>query len=198
MDTVNTKNLHKLDVKKMHFIRESIGKLDTNEHLEIFKIIKNYTDKYSENNNGIFINMSYLEDEALWKIHNFIEFCLENKIQLNDDQEERKNYKEIMSSHIKKIDSKKEMEDFSNTSNNSDNVSSYEFENNVYSFIKENEKNNIILNDKEGEIAMSESKFNLSINRIRPKYTGVQHRILKKCRDSNNSVQNSQIINKKI
>ena len=69
----------------MHFIRESIGKLDTNEHLEIFKIIKNYTDKYSENNNGIFINMSYLEDEALWKIHNFIEFCLENKIQLNDD-----------------------------------------------------------------------------------------------------------------
>ena len=108
------------------------------------------------------------------------------------------NYKEIMSSHIKKIDSKKEMEDFSNTSNNSDNVSSYEFENNEYSFIKENEKNNIILNDKEGEIAMNDSKFNLSINRIRPKYSGVQHRILKKCRDSNNSVQNSQIINKKI
>ena len=45
-------------------LKKLINQLHENEHIEIFKIIKSDTDKYTENRNGIFINMSKLNREV--------------------------------------------------------------------------------------------------------------------------------------
>ena len=71
-------------------LKKLINQLHENEHIEIFKIIKSDTDKYTENRNGIFINMSKLNNNTLKKILNFVNFCNENKksFQYNKDKME--------------------------------------------------------------------------------------------------------------
>ena len=71
-------------------LKKLINQLHENEHIEIFKIIKSDTDKYTENRNGIFINMSKLNTNTLKKIMDFVNFCNENKksFQYNKDKME--------------------------------------------------------------------------------------------------------------
>ena len=50
--------------------------LNAFEHQEIFKIIKKYNIKYSENNNGVFINMNKLGKRTVNEIDKFINFVI--------------------------------------------------------------------------------------------------------------------------
>lgn len=43
------------------------------DYMELFKIINNVTDKYTQNNNGVFINLNCLDDSTLQKIEKFLE-----------------------------------------------------------------------------------------------------------------------------
>ena len=49
-------------------LKREIEKLRQDEHLEIFKIIKTETNNYTENNNGIFINLKNLECQYYTKL----------------------------------------------------------------------------------------------------------------------------------
>ena len=48
-------------------LKREIEKLRKDEHLEIFKIIKTETNSYTENNNGIFINLKNLDTKDIGK-----------------------------------------------------------------------------------------------------------------------------------
>lgn len=65
---------------------DKIQNMDTTEHLEIFKIIhkKQPTVNYTINNNGLFINMSELDDSVVQELDGFISFCIENKKKLDE------------------------------------------------------------------------------------------------------------------
>ena len=60
-------------------IKDNIGKLSNNEILEIFKIINNNNTKYTRNNNGIFINLKWIEDDILNKINDYISFSIKSQ-----------------------------------------------------------------------------------------------------------------------
>ena len=64
---------------EMKELKKTISELHENELIEVFKIIKNDTDKFTENRNGIFINMSKLNVLTLIKLQEFVNFCNENK-----------------------------------------------------------------------------------------------------------------------
>jgi hypothetical protein len=66
------------NLNRLKFLKEKIELLDDNEHREILKIIKKYNCKFTENNNGIFINMNKLSDSVLSEMDNFLEFSNEN------------------------------------------------------------------------------------------------------------------------
>lgn len=83
MDSNNTNYLKDL--------RKRILKLHENEYIEILKIIINNNCKYSENNNGVFINMSRLPKNVITEIENILLFCEENKIRLQEDLKNRNN-----------------------------------------------------------------------------------------------------------
>jgi len=72
-------------------LRKRILKLHENEYIEILKIIINNNCKYSENNNGVFINMSRLPNKVITEIENILLFCEENKIRLQEDLKNRNN-----------------------------------------------------------------------------------------------------------
>lgn len=80
-----------MEVERLKNIRDQIGALDKNEQHEIFKIIRsNDENKYTENNNGIFINMNKLDFATLTNIESFLEFSNQNKKIFEDGTEPEK------------------------------------------------------------------------------------------------------------
>lgn len=73
-------------VRDRKHLLDKIQNMDTTEHLEIFKIIhkKQPTVNYTINNNGLFINMSELDDSVVQELDGFISFCIENKKKLDE------------------------------------------------------------------------------------------------------------------
>lgn len=65
---------------------EKISNMTKTEHEEIFKIIKdnNKAITYSKNKNGVFFNLSSLNNETINEINKFVNYCLNNKKELDD------------------------------------------------------------------------------------------------------------------
>ena len=57
-------------------IQNNVSKLTNIEIIELFKIILATGENYTKNNNGVFINLNWLNDETIHKINNYISFCI--------------------------------------------------------------------------------------------------------------------------
>ena len=66
------------------------------EHIEIFKILKKDNVNFTENNNGIFINLNKISHGILMKIHTFIVYCINNKNLFKIENNKRDNIKKII------------------------------------------------------------------------------------------------------
>ena len=64
-------------------IKTGLTSLNQNELEEIFKIIYKNNNNFSKNNNGIFINLCWLDIETLNKINNYINFCIKSHNEIN-------------------------------------------------------------------------------------------------------------------
>ena len=53
-------------------LRNDIESMDKFHQINIFKILKENNITYSENNNGIFINMSKLDEEIIQKLKDYL------------------------------------------------------------------------------------------------------------------------------
>ena len=74
-------NAERIEMSKK--IKNDILNLNQNEIEEIFKIIYKNNNNYSKNNNGIFINLSWLDDNTLININNYINFCIKSHNEIN-------------------------------------------------------------------------------------------------------------------
>lgn len=68
--------------KKVLF--DKINNLGPTEHMEIFKILKDNGIHFTENTNGVFFNLTTLSDEVLTKVGEFVEYCCDNKKELDE------------------------------------------------------------------------------------------------------------------
>ena len=74
-----------MEVEKLKCLRDQIRDLEKDEHFEVLRIIReNGNNKFTENNNGIFVNMNKLTIE---KIESFLEFSRKNKINFENEIE---------------------------------------------------------------------------------------------------------------
>ena len=53
----------------------AIEKISQNEMEEIFKMIHSYGCPYTRNNNGLFINLTWIPEELLQKLEQYVKFC---------------------------------------------------------------------------------------------------------------------------
>jgi hypothetical protein len=60
-------------------IQNNVNKLTNIEMIELFKIILETGENYTKNNNGVFINLNWLNDETLNKINDYIIFCIKSQ-----------------------------------------------------------------------------------------------------------------------
>lgn len=70
----------KLSILDKRILREKVQTLSKNECKVVFNMIRNDTDKYTENNNGIFINLDNISEKILQQIYNYVNKVTENKI----------------------------------------------------------------------------------------------------------------------
>lgn len=78
-------------------IKNRIDNLYENEYVEIFKIIKSNNEKFTTNNNGIFINVSNLKPITINEITKFLIFSENNNKLIKKEEKERNIYRECVS-----------------------------------------------------------------------------------------------------
>ena len=64
-------------------IQSNIYNLCPNEIDELFKILYKNNSTYTQNNNGIFVNLNWIDEEILIEINNYINFCLKSQTEIN-------------------------------------------------------------------------------------------------------------------
>ena len=73
-----------MDKRKHLLSKINSLKLNTDQYIEIYKIIKYDSNlKIMKNNNGIFINLNDLSDEIIDKIEKFVSYIISNQITHN-------------------------------------------------------------------------------------------------------------------
>lgn len=155
------------NVKYKQTLTKNISKLDYNEQCEVYNIIKKDTDKISENNNGVFINLKYIKDETIQKVNAFVDYCNKNR--------------ECMKVEDKKYIEKKNIVLKPNLNISNDNLShDYEL------FIEDtNQKETFLFKtymDNMNPISKHNKNINILIKPNKVKLSGVNARILNKCK----------------
>tara|TARA_B110000285_G_C14740812_1_gene430670 strand:+ start:92 stop:445 length:354 start_codon:yes stop_codon:yes gene_type:complete len=96
VDIIEEKNNY-IELEK---IRKIIEKLDKIHHVEIGKILKQNKIKLSENNNGIFINLTVLTPEVVLELKEYLEFIKKQERYINIDEGKKE---ELENSFFKNI-----------------------------------------------------------------------------------------------
>ena len=78
MEVEYSNNQEKLDIKKLKVLRDIISELDVCEQVEVLKIIEKNKIKYTENKNGVFINMNKLNNKTITDLEQFIVYISNN------------------------------------------------------------------------------------------------------------------------
>ena len=174
-DNINLKK------KKLIEIAKNLTKL---EYFEILNIIEEDKCQYSENKNGIFINLNNISENTIDKIFNFINFIKHKKEDLLKHEEVINNAKK----NISEID-KNNNYNYTNVyqkSDVNDTYNEYSDDENEYGEKADN-KYLIFSSDEDEDI---ENKISLKKKKI--KYSGKKAKMIKSIKDTNdpNKIKN--------
>jgi hypothetical protein len=81
---------------KKEWLKDHLDNMEANEHTQVFLIIKKYTDQFTKTQNGVLISTDNLSDECLLEIEKYVNFCLDQKKRMEEDQKTRKNYERLL------------------------------------------------------------------------------------------------------
>jgi hypothetical protein len=80
------------EAEKLKSLLES---LDQNEHEQIFKIIRKYTNEYTRSDTGVFVSSHNLPPECLREMDTYIHFCFDQRKHLEADSALRTSYEKM-------------------------------------------------------------------------------------------------------
>jgi len=75
-------------------LRQSIENLEKFHHIEILRILKKYNVNFTENRNGIFVNMIILEDNVINELTEYIKYVKAQETQLKQIEIKKKKFKD--------------------------------------------------------------------------------------------------------
>lgn len=93
----------------LRLLVDTIHTMQEIDQLQVFEIIKQDTSKYTENRNGVFINLSHLESSTLQKLSTFVQYWNIQRKAIAKTEEHSKSLAAQFNSNQEKI-----MEDASN------------------------------------------------------------------------------------
>ena len=81
---------------KKEWLKQQLERLETNEHIQIYGIIKRYTENITRSPTGIFVSSEHLSDECLVEMEKYVLFCLDQRKRMEDDLKTRKTYERMV------------------------------------------------------------------------------------------------------
>jgi hypothetical protein len=78
MELEQTIHSNNVSIAKLKDLRDVITDLEICEQAEILKIVEKNNIKFTENKNGVFINMNKLNDKSIEDIETFLEYIQNN------------------------------------------------------------------------------------------------------------------------
>ncbi len=76
------------------YIREKLQKLSKFHQIEVFKILKKHNVKYTENRNGIFVNMNELKSPILTLLNEYLTYVETQQDHLEYIEKKKEQYKQ--------------------------------------------------------------------------------------------------------
>lgn len=77
-------------------MKDQLDKLESNEHAQVFDIVKKYTEEFTKTQSGVLVSTASLSNECLEEIRRYINFCLDQRKRMEEDQKTRKNYERMI------------------------------------------------------------------------------------------------------
>lgn len=81
-----------MNIEEKIQLRDEIEKLDKSNHLEILKIFKKHNISFSENKNGSFINLNFIDDFILSEVKEYILYLKNQENLINELEVQKKEY----------------------------------------------------------------------------------------------------------
>ncbi len=157
----------------------NISKLDEIEHMHIYRMIKEDTDKFTQNKNGLFINLSNISDKKLFEIKEYVDL----NIKKNEEKE-----KEMLKNVYKNEEESEKKEEINNDDNNEEMLYEEELlERDDEEYSKEQELNTKIIEKMHSQTLniIDDKKENEEPDYIKKmKFVGIRAKILKNSRDN--------------
>lgn len=107
-------------INSLKVLNKIISKLEKNHHLKIFNIIKENNIKYSENRNGIFVNLNQVSDNTIEQINKYIEYIKIQEKNISNFENIKKEFKKDFFTNIKKGDKDKSTDNLDNEKQTND------------------------------------------------------------------------------
>lgn len=81
---------------KKEWLKDQLDRMESNEHNQVFKIIRKYTDDYTKTQTGVLVSTNNLNNDCLNEIEHYIQFSIDQKKRMEDDLKTRKNYERLV------------------------------------------------------------------------------------------------------
>jgi hypothetical protein len=166
-------------------LKKELSTLSISEYQEVFNILRNDNITYTENKNGVFINLKNVNDNTVDKIFQFIEFSKDNKKKLEILDVKQKE-------HIKNTNINKQSRTYIMDVHNDDIISNLEdgYTNKkllpVENFTFQNFINKFTITNMK-LFPENEKIIYPNLKQSKCNFTGVKYRLLKRCRDISKS-----------
>jgi hypothetical protein len=72
-----------------------LERLEQNEHEQIFKIVRKYTDEYTRSDTGVYVSSKNLPQTCLDEIERYITFCFDQRAHLEAGDVDRSKYEKL-------------------------------------------------------------------------------------------------------
>jgi hypothetical protein len=86
-----------MNKQKKEWMKEQLDLMDSNQHTQIFNIVKKYTNTFTKTQTGILVSTDNLSSECLEEINNYINFSIDQKKRIEEDAKTRKTYERLIS-----------------------------------------------------------------------------------------------------
>jgi len=83
--------------QKKEWLKEQLDRMESNEHIQIFNIIKKYTEQFTKTQSGILISTDNLSDECIGDIEKYVVFSIDQRKRIEEDAKTRKTYERLVS-----------------------------------------------------------------------------------------------------
>lgn len=88
--------MSKYSRSKKEWMKERIDAMDSNEHGQIYSIVRKYTTQFTNTQSGVLVSTDSLSEECMVEIEKYVVFCQDQRKRMDEDTKTRKSYERMV------------------------------------------------------------------------------------------------------